>query len=127
MVYRSFSAEYIERVRGCHETAAYQKAMRKRKVWVEPLFGEAKQWHGLRHFRLRGLNKVNMEGLLVAAGLVDMAPVVLWLPHLLPISLSQPPSRHGFMRMQIMHRPPLSPKHPAGGDSCNGLADSGYL
>ena len=42
--------------------------MRKRKVWVEPLIGEAKQWHGLRHFRLRGLNKVNMEGLLVAAG-----------------------------------------------------------
>ena len=23
---------------------AYQKAMRKRKVWVEPLFAEAKQW-----------------------------------------------------------------------------------
>ena len=48
--------------------AAYQKAMRKRSVWVEPLFGEAKQWHGLRRFRLRGLENVNMEGLLVAAG-----------------------------------------------------------
>jgi len=42
--------------------------MRKRKVWPEPLFAEAKQWHGLRQFRLRGLRKVNMEGLLVAAG-----------------------------------------------------------
>jgi hypothetical protein len=32
------------------------------------LFGEAKDWHGLRRFRLRGLEKVNMEGLRVAAG-----------------------------------------------------------
>ena len=37
-------------------------------MWVEPLFGEAKQWHGLRQFRLRGLENVNMEGLLVVAG-----------------------------------------------------------
>jgi len=49
-------------------TAAYRKAMRKRKVWPEPLFAEAKQWHGLRQFRLRGLRRVNMEGLLIAAG-----------------------------------------------------------
>ena len=42
--------------------------MRKRAVWVEPLFGEAKDWHGLRRFRLRGLAKVNIEALLVAAG-----------------------------------------------------------
>jgi len=42
--------------------------MRKRKVWVEPLFAEAKDWHGLRRFRLRGLENVNMEGLLIAAG-----------------------------------------------------------
>ena len=42
--------------------------MRKRGVWVEPLFGGAKQWHGLRQFRLRGLPKVNTESLLVAAG-----------------------------------------------------------
>ena len=42
--------------------------MRKRQVWVEPLFAEAKEWHGLRRFRLRGLPKVNIEGLLIAAG-----------------------------------------------------------
>jgi transposase len=65
---RSFDEPYLDRVRGYHETAAYEKAMRKRSVWVEPLFGEAKQWHGLRQFRLRGLPKVNMLGLLVAAG-----------------------------------------------------------
>ena len=67
-VHRSLHAVYLDRVRGYHETAAYQKAMRKRKVWVEPLFGEAKDWHGLRRFRLRGLWKVNGEGLLTAAG-----------------------------------------------------------
>ena len=42
--------------------------MRKRAVWVEPLLGEAKEWHGLRRVRLRGLWKMNCEGLLIAAG-----------------------------------------------------------
>jgi len=68
VVHRSFHAEYLDRVRGYHETEDYKKAMRQRKVWIEPLFGEAKQWHGMRQFRLRGLKKVNMEGLLVATG-----------------------------------------------------------
>jgi hypothetical protein len=68
MVHRSFSEEYLETVRGYHETEAYQKAMRKRQVWVEPLFAEAKQWHGLRRLRLRGLENANIQGLLIAAG-----------------------------------------------------------
>src|SRR5215213_8421323 len=55
-------------VGGTDLNPAYRKAMRKRKVWPEPLFAEAKQWHGLRQFRLRGLQQVNMEGLLIAAG-----------------------------------------------------------
>ncbi len=42
----------LERVRGYHSTEPYAKAMRKRQVWVEPLFAEAKAWHGLRRFRL---------------------------------------------------------------------------
>jgi hypothetical protein len=37
-------------------------------VWVEPLFGEAKEWHGMRRFRLRRLEKVNTEALLIASG-----------------------------------------------------------
>jgi transposase/IS5 family transposase len=67
-VHRSLHAAYLDRVRGYHTTEAYKRAMRKRAVWVEPLFGEAKEWHGLRRFRLRGLAKVNTESLLVAAG-----------------------------------------------------------
>ena len=55
-------------MRGYHATEAYQKAMRKRQVWVEPLFAEAKEWHGLRRLRLRGLLNANIQGLLIAAG-----------------------------------------------------------
>ena len=68
IVHRSFFADYLDKVRGYHATEAYQKAMRKRKIWVEPLFAEAKEWHGLRRFRLRGLDNVNIQGLLVGAG-----------------------------------------------------------
>src|SRR5215218_9961084 len=67
-VHRSLYVEYLDRVRAYHQTAAYEKAMAKRKVWVEPLFGEAKDWHGLRRFRLRRLWKVNIEALLIATG-----------------------------------------------------------
>jgi Transposase DDE domain len=52
-LHRSFHAHYLERVKGYHQTPAYQKTMSKRKVWVEPLFAEAKDWHGMRRFRLR--------------------------------------------------------------------------
>ncbi len=67
-VHRSLHEPYLERVRAYHATESFEKAMRKRAVWIEPLFGEAKQWHGLRQFRLRGLMKVNTESLLTAAG-----------------------------------------------------------
>jgi transposase len=67
-IFRPFHQEYIDRVKAYHETEAYQKAMCKRGVWVEPLFGEAKQFHRLRRFRLRRLIKVNIEGIMVAAG-----------------------------------------------------------
>jgi hypothetical protein len=50
---RSFDEEYLERVRAYHTTELYHKAMRKRSVWVEPLFAEGKDWHGMRRFRLR--------------------------------------------------------------------------
>jgi Transposase DDE domain len=49
-------------------TFPYQKALGKRRAWVEPLFAEAKDLHGLRRFRLRRLEKVNGEALMTAAG-----------------------------------------------------------
>jgi hypothetical protein len=50
-VHRAFLADYLDRVKGYQQTFAYQKALRKRQVWVEPLFGEGKPWHGRRRFR----------------------------------------------------------------------------
>ena len=67
-VRRNFDEAYAERVQGYAATPAYQKALRKRKVWVEPLFAEAKEWHGLGRCRLRGLERVNAEALLTASG-----------------------------------------------------------
>jgi transposase len=65
---RSFDEEILERVRAYRGSAPYEKALRKRKVWVEPMFAEAKEWHGMRRFRLRRLWRVNVEAMLVAAG-----------------------------------------------------------
>ena len=65
---RSVDEEVLDRVRGYHETEAYKKAYRKRTVWVEPLFAEGKDWHGMRRFRLRRLWRVNCEALMRAAG-----------------------------------------------------------
>ena len=65
---RDLDETYLDRVRGYHATESYAKAMRKRKVWVEPLFAEAKDWHGLRRFRLRGLERVNIQAQVIAAG-----------------------------------------------------------
>src|ERR687893_402961 len=68
MVKRQFDEAYLEGVRSYHGTEAYKKAMRKRKVWVEPWFVEGKAWHGMVRFRLRRLEKVNIEALVRATG-----------------------------------------------------------
>ncbi len=38
----------LDRMRAYCDTEPYRKALRKRTVWVEPLWGEAKEWHGSR-------------------------------------------------------------------------------
>ena len=67
-LFRHFDEHYVDRVRAYRETEPYHKALRRRKVWVEPLFAEAKDWHGMRKFRLRRLERVNQEALMIAAG-----------------------------------------------------------
>ena len=67
-VHRHPEERYLEMARSRHQTEPYKKAMRKRKVWAEPPFAEAKRWHGMDRFRLRGLERVNVEALVVAAG-----------------------------------------------------------
>ena len=50
------------------DTQELRKASRKLSVWGELLFGKGKGFHRLRSFRLRGLHKVNIEGIMIAAG-----------------------------------------------------------
>jgi IS5 family transposase len=68
LIRRSFHEAYRERVRAYAATPAFTRAMRKRSTWVEGRFAEAKQWHGLHRFRLRGLVNVNIQALIVATG-----------------------------------------------------------
>jgi len=65
---RSYFQAVLDRIVQRRETEVYKKMMRKRLVWVEPLFGEIKQWRQGERFRLRRLRKVNIEGLIRAAG-----------------------------------------------------------
>jgi hypothetical protein len=65
---RHYDEAFLDRVRAYEQTEAYHRARRKRQVWVEPLFAEAKDWHGLRRCRLRRLWRVNVQLLLTAAG-----------------------------------------------------------
>lgn len=67
-VNRNFDEEYFERVKGYYGLEAYKKAMRKRRVWIEPMFAKAKQWHGMERTRLRMLEKANCEALITASG-----------------------------------------------------------
>ncbi len=67
-VLRYFDESYVDRVRAYPGTFPYEKALRKKRMWVEPLFAEAKDRHGMRRFRLRRLVKVNAEALLTTSG-----------------------------------------------------------
>jgi transposase len=65
---RSPKDEHIDMVRAYMRTEPYRKAVRKRKMWIEPLFAEGKLWHGMDRFRTRTLKKVNAEALVTATG-----------------------------------------------------------
>jgi hypothetical protein len=101
-VQRSFYADYLEKVRGYHATEADEQAIRTRRVWVEPLDAEAKEWHGLRRLRLRGLMNANIQGLLIAAGqnLKRVLAATGWGGVMLPVEASWP-----FQRSQGGSRP----------------------
>jgi len=58
------SASAHARVRMRVRSAGYRLSQRCRKL-IEELFGEAKDWHGLRRFRRRGHCRVQQEALLI--------------------------------------------------------------
>ena len=66
-IYRHIYWDEMQRVKSYRGSPEYKKALKKRQVWVEPLFGEGKQWHQMRRFRLRGIKKVNIEALFRAS------------------------------------------------------------
>lgn len=95
-VHRHVEEAYLDRVRAYHAGEPYAKAMRKRKVWVEPLFAEGKEWHGMRRFRLRRLWRVNCEALLLAAGqnLKRLLRTRGWGRRPFPSGAGTPPEQH---------------------------------
>ena len=115
-VHRHPEEHYLEIARAHHQTEAYEKAMRKRKVWAEPPFAEAKRWHGMDRFRLRGLERVNAEALLVAAG-QNIKKLLLfgdWKPRKLPEMAALRPPVAAHLGSRRFRRPREAwPRGPA--------------
>jgi DDE family transposase len=66
---RSVDEACLEQVRAYQQTEPYKKALRKRQVWVEPLFARsAKTGMGCAVFACDGTGSVNCEALMRAAG-----------------------------------------------------------
>jgi hypothetical protein len=63
-VYRNPHQHEIDKVRARQETKAFISKMMLRKWTIEGLFAEAKQFHGLRRARYRGLKKVAIQALM---------------------------------------------------------------
>lgn len=57
----------LKRLREDAETDSFHTLYRMRQAVIEGVFGEAKQWHGLRRAARRGLSNMLMQSLLVAA------------------------------------------------------------
>lgn len=68
-VYRGLHQDEIEAVRRRQSTATFRGRLIERKWKIEGLFGEAKQNHGLRRARYRGLSKVQIQFFLIAIAL----------------------------------------------------------
>jgi hypothetical protein len=68
-IFRHFDEGYLDGARSYRETEPYRKALRKRKVWVEPLFAEAKDRPRHAEAQAQGVGEGQRRGaLMVAAG-----------------------------------------------------------
>jgi transposase len=56
----------LVRLRADSQTESFRKLYRSRAPVIEGVFGEAKQWHGLRRAWRRGLSKMLVQSLLIA-------------------------------------------------------------
>lgn len=57
----------LVRLRADSRTESFKKLYRSRAPVIEGIFGEAKEWHGLRRAWRRGLSKMRVQCLLIAA------------------------------------------------------------
>ena len=110
-IQRSVYAAPLEKVRAYHATEAYQKAMRKRKVWVEPLFAEGKAWYGLRRLQWRGPDNANIH--------VGSGPCPVWVPR---CPLEGAVVGAGHLRSESL--PGLAPRRSACSHTCSLAAAS---
>jgi len=60
-VYRNPHQDEIDRVKKRQQTEYFKSRLRERKWKIEGLFGEAKENHGLRRAKYRGLDKVQIQ------------------------------------------------------------------
>jgi len=72
------------RVRMRRRSLGYQLSQRCRKQ-IEELFGEGKDWHGLRRFRRRGLDRVRQETYLIGWALNLKRLAKLMTPRIQPV------------------------------------------
>ena len=61
-----FDTPYVERAQAACDSAHGKRLLKKRQTCMEGLFGQAKSQHGLDRARLRGLFKMQIQGLLTA-------------------------------------------------------------
>lgn len=66
IIQRLLYQDDVDRGRELAKTREYKNQMRKRKHILESLFGEAKEFHGLRRARFRGLDRVTIQVLWTA-------------------------------------------------------------
>lgn len=57
----------LVQLRADSQTASFRRLYRRRAPVIEGVFAEAKQWHGLRRAWRRGLSKMRVQSLLIAA------------------------------------------------------------
>lgn len=92
-VYRGVHQDQVDAVRRRQSSNAFRQRLTERKWKIEGLFGEAKENHGLRRVRYRGLSKVQIQFLMIAIALNCKRIVALtafwhifqrWVRHFIP-------------------------------------------
>ena len=103
-VYRGIHQDEVEAVRRRQSTAAFRRLLGERKWKIEGLFAEAKQNHGLRRARYRGLSKVQVQFFMTAIALICKRVVTIsYLLHLIFLFLRRTLFRQRYSLGELDH------------------------